>query len=298
MDSISNILINCNRYKVVTIITTFILSLSLLITVWTNSIDFSSYARCPNGYHKNPSGDCEKVVKSSTKLPRCPNGFHRSPDGDCKRVNESISDSSGNTKNSGSSSDFSNPATANINEASSNNNPDQSNIGIDNQNPVNPRNTFDNTITSSKNNNATTNIIPLINPSTNQQCDQSLWNHVYHPQRLQIIDGCKTVSGIIESKKSEPDGDYHIRLKVDPQFSNLINSANVNGQHGDMVVEPICQHTITESIAAALACSNFHQNINIPEVGSHVNITGSYVLDKEHNSWAEIHPITSITKIT
>src|SRR3954451_6077655 len=294
MDSISNMLINCNRYKVVIIVTTFFLSLSFLITGWTSSIDFSSYAKCSNGTHKSPSGDCEKVVKSSTKLPRCPNGYHRSSDGDCERVNGSVSDNFGNTKSS-SSSDIANPA-ANINGAT-NDNPVQSNAGIDNQIPVNPLNTFDNTITSSSNNNSTTNIIPIINPSTNQQCDQSLWNHVYHPQRLQIIDGCKKVSGIIESKKSEPDGDFHIRLKLDSQFSNLINSANVNGQRGDMVVEPICQHAITESVAAALACSNFQQNINIPEVGSHVNITGSYVLDKEHNNWAEIHPVTSIIKI-
>jgi hypothetical protein len=45
------------------------------------------------------------------------------------------------------------------------------------------------------------------------------------------------------------------------------------------------------------ACQDFHQNIVIPPIGSHVNITGSYVLDKEHGNWAEIHPVTSITKI-
>lgn len=55
-------------------------------------------ARCPNGYHKSPSGDCEKVTHSGG-LPRCPNGFHRSPDGDCERV------SSGSSGNSGSDSD-------------------------------------------------------------------------------------------------------------------------------------------------------------------------------------------------
>ncbi|MGH9952527.1 MAG: thermonuclease family protein, partial [Nitrososphaeraceae archaeon] len=46
-----------------------------------------------NGYHKSPSGDCEKVTHSGG-LPRCPDGFHRSPDGDCERV------SSGNAGNS------------------------------------------------------------------------------------------------------------------------------------------------------------------------------------------------------
>lgn len=45
----------------------------------------SADARCPNGSHKGPSGDCENVIHNGG-LPRCPNSFHRSPDGDCERV--------------------------------------------------------------------------------------------------------------------------------------------------------------------------------------------------------------------
>ena len=45
-------------------------------------------ARCPNGYHKSPSGDCEKVTDTKG-MPRCPDGYHRSPDGDCERVSGS-----------------------------------------------------------------------------------------------------------------------------------------------------------------------------------------------------------------
>jgi hypothetical protein len=128
------------------------------------------------------------------------------------------------------------------------------------------------------------------------QCDQSLWNHVYNPQRLQVIEPCKTVTGIIESKRVEADGDYHIRVKLDPQFSNLINPANIKNQFGDLVVEPICVNKVTQ-VDAISACQNFHQNISIPSIGSHIKITGSYVLDKEHGNWAEIHPVTSITTI-
>lgn len=58
-------------------------------------------ARCPNGYHMSPSGDCEKVTHSGG-LPRCPDGFHRSPDGDCERVS---SGNSGNSRGSGSDDD-------------------------------------------------------------------------------------------------------------------------------------------------------------------------------------------------
>jgi hypothetical protein len=49
--------------------------------------------------------------------------------------------------------------------------------------------------------------------------------------------------------------------------------------------------------SAISACKNFHQNIYIPPVDTHVQVTGSYVLDKEHGKWAEIHPVTSIIKI-
>jgi hypothetical protein len=104
------------------------------------------------------------------------------------------------------------------------------------------------------------------------------------------------VTGVIESKRVEKDGDYHIRVKLDPPFSNLINSANIKNQFGDLVVEPICVNKVTQADAIS-ACQNFRQNISIPPIGSHVNITGSYVLDREHGNWAEIHPVTSITPV-
>lgn len=125
------------------------------------------------------------------------------------------------------------------------------------------------------------------------QCDQTLWNHVYNPARLQIVDQCKTVSGTIDSIGVEPDGDFHIKLRVDPQFASIINSANINGQFGDLVLEPICQNPVTQPDAMA-ACANFHQGINIPGVGTHVTVTGSYVHDLEHGGWAEIHLVSSI----
>lgn len=44
--------------------------------------------RCPNGYHRSPSGDCERVRDLPDDLPRCPNGFHRSPHGYCEAVRD------------------------------------------------------------------------------------------------------------------------------------------------------------------------------------------------------------------
>jgi hypothetical protein len=45
----------------------------------------SSSSRCPDGYHRSSSGDCERVTDTSG-MPHCPNGYPRSPDGDCERV--------------------------------------------------------------------------------------------------------------------------------------------------------------------------------------------------------------------
>jgi len=126
-----------------------------------------------------------------------------------------------------------------------------------------------------------------------QRCNQSLWRHIYQPKRLTVIDICKTVSGTIVNHMRMADGDFHIRVKLDPQFENILKSANYAQQDGYLVVEPICQ-TPPRARAAAPFCENFHQNINIPPDGAHVSIIGSYVLDEEHDRWAEIHPVTSI----
>lgn len=215
-------------------------------------------ARCPNGTHKSPSGDCEAVVPH-TGLPRCPNGFHRSPGGNCEQVSSSSSPHSGSKDGTGST-ESGDSVSSTIT-------------------PSSPSPTIPSTVLTSSN-----------------ECDQSLWNHIYNPTRLQVVNNCKSVTGVIESKRVEKDGDFHIRVKLDPQFSNMINSANIQNQFGDLVVEPICVNKVTQADAIS-ACQNFHQNISIPPIGSHVKITGSYVLDKEHGNWAEIHPVTSITTV-
>jgi hypothetical protein len=48
-------------------------------------------ARCPDGYHESPNGDCEQVTHSGG-LPKCPNGYHRSPSGDCEKVSSGETD--------------------------------------------------------------------------------------------------------------------------------------------------------------------------------------------------------------
>jgi hypothetical protein len=268
---------NCKREMITTIVICLVLLFSG-ITIFNNYYyDGNQFptaeARCPNGYHKSPSGDCESVLHHGG-LPRCPNGYHRSPDGDCERVSGSSGASShkntANTKNTKSDNSLDRKGFATT--------PGEGNIG---------------STTSTPTPSATINTAA---ESTPGKCDESLWDHVYNPSRLQVVDSCITIAGTIDSIRAEKDGDLHIRLSVDSQYSLLINQANKDNQFGDLVLEPICVREVTQASAIA-ACQNFRQVIDIPPVGTHVKVTGSYVLDREHNGWAEIHPITSIEEI-
>jgi hypothetical protein len=150
-------------------------------------------------------------------------------------------------------------------------------------------------------------------------CDESLWNHVWYPSRLQVIDRCRVVTGVVENVSIRGDGDEHINLKLDSEYTNLLNQKNIDEQYGDLVLEVICKRPIRKMdefivctkedvneeghikvigacVLAFNACNGFKQDFEI-HVGEHVKVTGAYVLDSEHG-WNEIHPITSIMKIS
>jgi hypothetical protein len=124
-------------------------------------------------------------------------------------------------------------------------------------------------------------------------CDASLWQHVYHPSRLTILDNCKTVAGTISVIRQEADGDYHILLTLDQPYASLVNATNKSAQHGDLVLEPVCENPVTQSDATA-ACAGYRSPVHVPAVGTHVYVTGAYVLDTDHG-WNEIHPVTAIS---
>lgn len=58
------------------------------------------------------------------------------------------------------------------------------------------------------------------------RCDPNLWQHVYHALRLQPRLGCITVTGAIVLERTEPDGDIHIQLRLDPGLRRLLNARN------------------------------------------------------------------------
>ena len=125
---------------------------------------------------------------------------------------------------------------------------------------------------------------------------------VYHPSRLVIKQQCITVTGTIvdatngketDAVRHEADGDTHGWLKLDPPFVGMLNIANNGAQQGHLVFELVCHYSVTQADAQP-SCSGFTDHSVIPPVGSHVEIRGTYVQDKEHQHWHEIHPVSSI----
>jgi hypothetical protein len=123
-------------------------------------------------------------------------------------------------------------------------------------------------------------------------CNADLWNHVYHKTRLHIVEACIAVTGTIRHIKRESDGDDHIQLAVDSEFSKLLNERNKTAQGNTLILEPICQGPVTQADAEA-ACHDFHSPVDVPKDGAKVRVVGSYVLDSVEG-WMEIHPVSSI----
>ncbi len=124
------------------------------------------------------------------------------------------------------------------------------------------------------------------------ECDPNLWKYVYDAQRLQVLDKCKVVTGVIEETNADEDGDQHMLLRLDKGQKDLLTKKNKTKKQGDLVIEAVCINNIIRKKAIG-ACTGYVNHVQLPGVGDHVKVTGSYVIDT-HNGWAEIHPISKI----
>lgn len=132
-------------------------------------------------------------------------------------------------------------------------------------------------------------------------CDESLWRHTYHAQRLQIIERCASVTGVVvdashgrnrDGCRHEADGDAHCFLKLDVGQERYINEKNIENEDGALVFEPECRYRVTQEDAKE-ACRGWKQQLKLAPVGSHVRLMGAAVLDLQHQH-REIHPVSSI----
>jgi hypothetical protein len=101
---------------------------------------------------------------------------------------------------------------------------------------------------------------------------------VYHPDRLQVIDACRHVTGTVIVTHFEEDGDLHFDVRLDPPYKGMLMTNNYSEQHGALVVELMPRD---------------HGHLPSAQAGDHVSITGAYVDDTQHD-WAEIHPVWSL----
>jgi hypothetical protein len=127
--------------------------------------------------------------------------------------------------------------------------------------------------------------------------------NVYHPDRLLVVKPCMTVSGTVRSVTAEADGDTHFDLALDGSFVSLLKPANYTGQHGWLVAEivpadkPGCVPGQPPRPASGTydygTCTGAGETA--PPIGTHVYVTGPYVLDEDHGGWAEIHPVWQVS---
>jgi len=131
--------------------------------------------------------------------------------------------------------------------------------------------------------------------NAHSDCDSSLWNHIWDPWRLHVLKQCKVVTGVVDAMGADDDGDEHILLKLDAGQESLVNKHNQEKKKGDLVVEVVCANDIKLK-AAKKPCEGYVNKVQLPSVGEHVKVTGSYVVDV-HNGWKEIHPVSKIEEL-
>lgn len=131
---------------------------------------------------------------------------------------------------------------------------------------------------------------------------QFAWSHVYNPSRLTVEEPCVAVTGIIvdatnhknkDGVRHEKDGDSHGWLRLDQGQEKYLNAGNKTHEGGNLVFEVQCLYPVTQADAKA-ACAGWKNPIKIPAVGTHIRITGSWIMDDNHAQWFEVHPVESI----
>jgi hypothetical protein len=136
-------------------------------------------------------------------------------------------------------------------------------------------------------------------------CGDGRWKHVYHPTRLIVKNRLRDGDGVImdatasqshhqkDGMRHEGDGDTHGWMKVDPQFASLINDGNTSDEEGNLVFEITCHYPVKQADAKS-TCAGFTDHTVLPKIGARVAIRGTFVTEKNHQKWNEIHPVSSI----
>lgn len=118
-------------------------------------------------------------------------------------------------------------------------------------------------------------------------------HYVYQPTRLQVVQACVYITGVVEEiERDGVDGDITLLVRPDPPYEGLLTDRNRQAQDGNLVVEPVCQlQPLLPAAIAVCAADPAPYSGPLPPAGTHVWMEGRYVLDLNHGSWAELHPL-------
>jgi hypothetical protein len=150
-------------------------------------------------------------------------------------------------------------------------------------------------------------VLPDYTPFKSNECDRSLDKFVPNPfiqtinsPRFLVAD-CITVAGkVIWTHYINTDGDANFNVKLDSKYKSLLTPANNSPKfHGAIHVEVVCQGPNKSKDPIKVdQCKNPPYDgpkFRLPKVGTHVQVTGRYLLDVNEGGHAEIHPAYKIT---
>jgi len=121
--------------------------------------------------------------------------------------------------------------------------------------------------------------------------------YTYRPARLQFIAACIRVVGTIVETDGEQDGDIHINVRLDDAYRAVLNQGN-DFEGGNLIVEPVCQIPPLQADAMRVCAADATPLGSLPAIGDHVWLEGRYILDLQHHSWAELHPLYRWGRVT
>lgn len=131
----------------------------------------------------------------------------------------------------------------------------------------------------------------IVLPANVESCRPSDQDpYTYRPARLRPLLPCIRVVGTVVSSELEQDGDAHINVRLDDAYRGVLVPGN-DAEDGNLIVEPVCQFPPLQADAIRVCAADAAPLLSVPAVGDHVWLEGRYVLDLQHHSWAELHPL-------
>ena len=140
---------------------------------------------------------------------------------------------------------------------------------------------------------------------SDQALADRLWTAIGDPSPARFTRrGIVTVTGTVVGKAPHQnrDGDMVFGLMPDPQFKNLLVPGNkthtISG--GGLWCEAVCQGpNVSPEPVHANDCKRGapFPKFPTPKLGERWSVTGLHIIDIREGNFAEIHPITRMTKI-